>query len=163
MAGLLVERQLSASSRSSVRFVLATEEHDAAIRRLLRENPMQGEISLSFERESNYFLSAQLAAGSDQTIVAFDSQRLVCMGRCSTRPCYVNGQVRRVAYLSELRLDSHARSRFDILRRGYQFFRELQSDNPPDFCFTSIAADNDRARRFLERGLPGMPSYKFIS
>jgi len=163
MAGVLVERQLSASSRSSVRFTLASEEHDGAIRRLLRENPMHGEVSLSFEREPNYFFSKELAGGRDQTILAFEGQRLLCMGRCSTRSRYVNGQLRRVAYLSELRLDSQARSRFDILRRGYQFFGQIQSDDPPELCFTSIAADNDRARRFLERGLPGMPAYKFIA
>jgi hypothetical protein len=52
--------------------------------------------------------------------------------------------------------------RFDILRGGYQFFRELQSVAPADFYFTSIAAGNLRARDFLERGLPGMPVYKFI-
>ena len=52
--------------------------------------------------------------------------------------------------------------RFDILRRGYEFFRELQTDNPADFYFTSIAADNAPARKFLERGLPGMPAYEFI-
>jgi len=61
-----------------------------------------------------------------------------------------------------LRLDAAYAGRFDILRRGYQFFRELQADAPADFYFTSIAADNERARRLLERGLPSMPRYEFI-
>jgi hypothetical protein len=74
----------------------------------------------------------------------------------------VNGQPRRVGYLGGLRLDSRATGRFDILRRGYEFFRELQADRPADFYFTSIAADNFPARKFLERGLPGMPAYEFI-
>jgi len=48
------------------------------------------------------------------------------------------------------------------LRRGYRFFHKLQSGAPADFYFTAIASDNERARKFLERGLPGMPVYEFI-
>jgi hypothetical protein len=65
-----------------------------------------------------------------------------------------------VGYLGGLRLDSQATGRFAILRRGYEFFRERQSENPADFYFTSIGADNVPARKFLERGLPGMPAYE---
>jgi len=67
-----------------------------------------------------------------------------------------------VGYLGGLRLDARFAGRFDILRRGYRFFRQLQEGAPADFYFTSIAADNERARTFLERGLPGMPRYEFI-
>jgi hypothetical protein len=61
-----------------------------------------------------------------------------------------------------LRLDASHTGRFDILRRGYEFFHELQADAPADFYFTSIAADNERARTLLERDLPGMPRYEFV-
>jgi hypothetical protein len=69
---------------------------------------------------------------------------------------------RLVGYLGGLRLDARSAGRFSILRRGYNFFRELQQEAPAEFYFTSIAADNERARAFLERGLPGMPRYEFI-
>lgn len=160
MAGTIIESQLTATPSSAIRFALATEEEDAAIRRLLRENPMRGEISVSFEREPNYFHSTQIANADDQTILAFEKGRLACMGRCSIRERYVNGEIHRVGYLSDLRLDSSAQGRFDILRRGYQFFRELHRDNPADFYFTSVTADNSRSLRFLQRGLPGMPIYE---
>jgi hypothetical protein len=74
----------------------------------------------------------------------------------------VNGKPVRVGYLGGLRLDNRYHGRFDILRRGYDFFRELQVDAPADFYFTSIAADNERARKFLERGISGMPIYEYI-
>ncbi len=163
MAGTIIESQLTAPVASSVRFALATGEDDAAIRRLLRENPMPGEIRLTFEREPDYFRSTQMANSGSQTVLGFLNERLIGVGRCSVRNCFVNGKVRRVGYLSELRLDSSAQGRFDILRRGYQFFRELHRDDPADFYFTSIAADNERSIRLLERGLPGMPAYKFAS
>jgi hypothetical protein len=160
MAGTIIESQLTARPSSAVRFALATEEDDAAIRRLLRENPMRGEINVTFEREPGYFHSLEIAGAADQTILAFENGRLVCVGRCSVRDLYLNDEVHRVGYLSDLRLDSSMQGRFDILRRGYQFFRELQHDNPADFYFTSITADNFRSIRFLERGLPGIPAYE---
>src|SRR5262245_60451602 len=42
-----------------IQFRVATTEDDAAIRRLLRDNPMPGEIALSFERESDFFLGTK--------------------------------------------------------------------------------------------------------
>jgi hypothetical protein len=85
------------------------------------------------------------------------------MGRCIRRDCWIDGRVRRAGYLAELRLDESARGRFRILRDGYGFFRALQRDNPASLYFTSIAADNERARRLLERGVAGMPVYQFLA
>ncbi|HWB61823.1 MAG TPA: hypothetical protein VG733_20240, partial [Chthoniobacteraceae bacterium] len=161
MAGTIIESQLSVTTgRESVRFATASGRDDEAIRRLLRENPLRGAVSLTFEREPGYFLGAQIADADDETILAHENGRLVCMGRSVVRECHVNGEPRRTGYLSDLRLDASARGRFDILRRGYRFFRELHRGNPPDICFTSVTSDNVRSLRFLERGLPGMPVYE---
>jgi hypothetical protein len=157
MAGAVVDRELN------TRFAVATRAEDAAIRRLLRDNPMHGAVRLSFEREPDYFAGADLAGGEDQTIVAFSDSRLVCMGRCSQRECWVDGAARRVGYLAELRLDATARGRFGILRDGYEFYHALQRDDPADMYFTSIAADNERARRLLEKGARGLPTYVFLA
>ena len=100
MAGAIADRELS-RRRAQICFSEATPAHDAAIRRLLRENPMRGAISLSFEREPDYFRGANIGGGDDQTIVAFSNSRLVCMGRCSQRICWVNGQKVRTGYLAE--------------------------------------------------------------
>lgn len=162
MAGAILDRELRAARTSRVRFDIATRDDDAGIRRLLRENPMPGRISISLEREPDYFADADLPDEEKQTIVASEGGRVVCAGSCVIRKRFVNGQPQRVGYLGGLRLDADKAGRFDIVRRGYEVFRELQRDAPADFYFTSIAADNERARTFLERGLPGMPRYEFI-
>ncbi len=146
-----------------VRCAVATAADDPAIRRLLRENPTPGSVSLTFEREPNYFLGTNLAGNEDQTILVFDADHLACVGRCSFRQRWVAGVSRRVGYLAELRLDSVPNGRFDLLRRGYQFFARLQREHPADIYFTSIAADNARARRFLESRTRGLPTYSFQS
>jgi hypothetical protein len=163
MAGTVIDRQLTARSSGRVQFRLATRDDDPAIRRLLRENPMRGRITVSFEREPDYFQGLSIGGAEDRTILAFERGQLVCMGRVSVRHRFLNGTPRRVGYLSDLRLDASAAGRFDVLRRGYQFFRKLDADDPPDFYFTSIAADNARSLRFLERGLPGMPAYEHLT
>ena len=155
MPGAAADRELSAVLRLAV----ADSSHDAAIRRLLRETPMPGGIRLTFEREPDYFLGENLAGAADRTILAFSGDRLVCMGRCSERDCWVDGRAMRVAYLAELRLDSNARGRLRILREGYRFFGELCSAT---LCFTSIGAENRRARRVLESGRSGLPAYAFL-
>lgn len=161
MAGTIIDRELTGTRARQSPFALATSDDDAAIRWLLRENPMPGRISLSLEREPDYFADAGWPGTERQTIVAREHGHLVCVGNCTVRDRFVNGQPRRVGYLGGLRLDASASGRFDILRRGYGFFQELQAARPADFYFTSIAADNVPARRFLERALPGMPAYEF--
>lgn len=162
MARDVIERELTGNQSGRLRFDIAAVGDDADIRRLLRENPMPGRISLSFEREPNYFADAKLSGEIKQTIVARDGGQVVCVGSCTIRRRFVNGQPARVGYLGGLRLDASHSGRFDILRQGYEFFHQLQADAPADFYFTSIAGDNARARSILERGLPGMPSYEFI-
>ena len=162
MEGTILDRKLMTARTGRVSFALATQADDADIRRLLRENPMPGQITLTLEREPDYFVDVGLPGTEKQTIIANEGGRVVCVGSCATRERFVNGQPHRVGYLGGLRLDVRVTGRFDILRRGYEFFRELQVDNPADFYFTSIAADNAPARKFLERGLPGMPVYEFI-
>jgi len=162
MARDVIERELTGTQAGRLRFDIAADGDDADIRRLLRENPMPGRISISFEREPNYFADAKLSGEIKQTIVARDGGRVVCVGSCTIRQRFVNGRSVRVGYLGGLRLDASHSGRFEILRLGYEFFHQLQADTPADFYFTSIARDNARARSILERGLPGMPSYEFI-
>src|SRR5437016_827244 len=154
MARAVLERELNATNGRCAQFAVATEADDAEIRRLLRENPMPGRISLSLEREPCYFAGARLPGEAKQTIIAREEGRIVCVGNCVIRERFVNGEPRRVGYLGGLRLDAQYAGRFDIVRRGYEFFHQLQAGAPADFYFTSIAADNERARTFLERGLP---------
>jgi hypothetical protein len=160
MEGTIPQRELTAR-KANVEFSVARPSDDFEIRRLLRANPTAGRISLSFAREPNYFAGSFAPSATTQTIVARTKNELVCVGSCAIRQCFVNGEPRRVGYLGGLRLDSRYAGRFDILRRGYDYFFRLQED-PADFYFTSIAADNVRARKFLERTARGMPRYEFI-
>jgi hypothetical protein len=145
-----------------VRFELATRADDAEIRRLLRENPMPGRISISLEREPDAALAAAVEGDVHHTIVARDptNGRLMAMGSVSVRDAYVNGEVTRLGYLGQLRLDRAYRPRASMVIGGYRLFRELHESLGVRLYLTSIAADNEQATRFLARGLPDMPTYR---
>jgi len=119
MARDVIERELTGTQPGPLRFAVADVGEEADIRRLLRENPMPGQITLTLEREPDYFADANLPGTEKQTIIAHEGGRVVCVGNCSVRERFVNGQRRRVGYLGGLRLDSQATGRFAILRRGY--------------------------------------------
>ncbi len=157
MAGIVADCKLS------TRFAIATDADEAAIRRLLRDNPMHGAISLSFEREPDYSRGMNLAGGSDQTVLAYANSQVVGMGRCTQRDCWLNGAARNTGYLGELRLDATVRGRYGILRDGYSHLLAMQREAPADFYFTSIAADNGRVRRLFENETRGLPHYGFLA
>lgn len=166
MAGRLAPSELSTPTPErggELRIVVAGPSDDFAIRKLLRENPTPGAISLTFEREPGYFLGTNVAGANDETVLVFDGDSLACMGRSSTRLRMIDGEQKRVSYLGELRLDVSAQGRLGVLRRGYDFFHQLHQQAPSDFYFTSISADNQRARRLLECGRRGLPAYSFLT
>lgn len=161
MAGPTVAGQMSAV------FARATAVDEADLRGLLRATPTAGALRLGFVREPDYFAGEGLAGGDDHTIIARRDGRLVCMGRCSTRTVYLNGEPRRAGYLGELRMAAGEGRSLEILRAGYRFFHDVASApelEPADFYFTSIAADNERGRRVLEGGRRlGLPEYRFLT
>lgn len=163
MDGYAAQSELSPSRRDGrVRFSLAGPTDHPEIRRLLRENPMPGRVSISLEREPEARVAAAIEGDVHHTIIARDEVGgwIVAMGSVSVRERYVNGEATRVGYLGQLRVDQRRRSRMAIIRGGYAMLRELHPSLGVRLYLTSIASDNAAARRLLERGLPGMPTYR---
>lgn len=142
----------------------ALPEDEPEIRRLLRDNPMEGEIRVSLEREPDAFLAARVEGEPHHTIVARDltSGAVVGMGSRSVWNAFVNGEPRRLGYLSQLRVDAAHRGKKRLLAAGYDLLRSSRSPGETPFDVTSIIADNTVARRLLGAGLPGLPAYREI-
>ncbi len=153
----------SAGSRLTVE--LAGPEDDPEIRRLLRDNPMDGAIRVSLEREPDAFLAAEVEGDSHATVVARDVEtgRVVAMGTRCVWNTFVNGLPCRLGYLSQLRVDRAARGRRRLLAAGYAALRDLRGPGEASFDLTSIIADNETARRLLGASVPGLPRYRELS
>jgi hypothetical protein len=145
----------------SLKFELARPEDDPGLRRLLRENPMPGSISLSFEREPNYFNASAVEGPFHQTLVAREENgEIIGVGSRSVRPMFVNGAAREIGYMSQLRIHpkyGHGLYLARGLGTGFQLYRDLHADGRAPFYLMSVIADNLPARRLLTSGLPHYP------
>lgn len=140
----------------------ARPEDDPELRRLLRDNPLEGEIRVSLEREPNAFLAAAVEGEPHCTIVARHEGRVIGMGSRSVSSVFVNGEPCRLGYLSQLRVDRAFRGRPRLLAAGYDLLHSMRGEDELPFDLTSVIADNQVARRLLGAGLPGLPAYREI-
>lgn len=146
----------------SLKFELASERDDPDLRRLLRENPIPGSISLSFEREPNYFNVSAIEGPFHQTIVAreADSGNVIAFGNRSVRPLFMNGQAQDIGYMSQLRVKPAYGKGLYLARGlggGFKLYHNLHTDGRAPFYLMSIIEDNLPARRLLTSGLADYP------
>jgi hypothetical protein len=78
-------------------FEAATEATEPQLRRLLRDNPLTGDIHVSLEREPNAFHAAGISGDQYQMMLAFGA--------------YINGNRRRIGYFGELRAQGGLKAR----------------------------------------------------
>ncbi|MEA3413454.1 MAG: hypothetical protein U9R74_18240 [Pseudomonadota bacterium] len=141
---------------------LAGPGDDADLRRLLRESPMPGWISVSLEREPDYFGAGAIEGDVSQTLVARDTRegRVIGMGTRSVRDVFLNGRVDRMGYFGQLRVDSRYRGSRRRLQEAYRAWKPIHDSGDAAFYLTSIVEGNTRARRLLTLGVPGLPTYR---
>jgi hypothetical protein len=123
---------------------------------------MPGRISVSFEREPNYFIGARVEAPFHQVIIARDPStgRIIGMGTRSVRDVYLNGDSQPVGYLSQFRADSRYRAMRKTFLRSFDYLQELHQDKRVPFYFSSIIEDNLLARRLFSKRWSGMPRFQ---
>src|SRR5262245_15872644 len=167
MAGAIAQGELigatSHVTRSvpSIEFGLASRRDDAALRRLLRDNPMLGSIGVCLECEPSFFDALAIQGTRSDVLVAREvaTGSIVAMGSRSVREVFLNGQVSRLGYLSQLRIDSAWRRRKRLLIDGYSLTGSFRKSDELPFDFTTVMADNHVARRVLTSGVRGLPRY----
>lgn len=144
------------------RFELATPQDDLGLRRVLRETPMDGKISVGFQREPSYFAGSVVEGPFRQVIVCRDDRtnEVVGFGTRSIRQVHINGSPAPVGYLGSLRiLPSHRN--LGLVARGFRFLRDLHADQRTELYLTTIAEGNERALATLTSGRAGLPRYQF--
>lgn len=146
-------------------FELATEQDDADLRRLLATNAMPGRITVTFEREPDYFAGCATMGHFWQVLIgrhrpSGDLAAVLCR---ATRPRYVNGQVEEVGYLGQLRVDGKYRGRW-VLLHGLSALRELHADGRVAAYLSAISDENRVARGVLvDHPRPGFPTHHEVA
>lgn len=144
-------------------FFLAEPEHDEALRCLLKDVEMDGDVQLVFAREPNFFVGEGVGNCFTQTLVYGDAEAgdILGVGTRGIRQLYVNGVVQDIGYISALRLSPRVRSSM-VLARAYAYFKRLHGDGRVPYYLTTILDENEAARRVLTSGRAGLPTYKAV-
>jgi len=130
-------------------------EDDEQIRSLLRNNPMPGTISLSYEKNPSFFNTLKYQGYKHHVVVAKIRQKVIGFASCSLQKLYINGREQVVGYLSNLRVDK-AFQRQGVLTNGIKFLKDLKL---ADYYFTTIVDDNVKANKIFKSGKKGFPYF----
>ena len=154
----VVSEQPAAPPVADVVYDLATRADDAAIRRLLANNAVPGDVTLTYAREPDYFLGSSVMGPLCQTIVARDPRgEVAAVATRSIRRRYVNGSPEDVGYIGQLRVDAPQRGRWLIVG-GFRHLRRLHRDGRTHGYITTIIEGNREAEGVLvahaRRSLP---------
>ena len=145
-----------------MQFELASPADEPQLRGLLREVTLPGAIELSLEREPCINFANAVEGTPHHTIVARATaeEAIVAMGSRTIARRYINGEATSVAYLGQLRVARQARANPALLRGGYALLKSIHDAASVPWSFTTIVSDNRAARRVLEAGMRGLPSYE---
>ncbi len=139
---------------------LANPDDDAAIRRLLATNAAPGRVTVTYEREPNYFAGCATMGRTCQSLVARAGEGIVGVACRATRPMFVNGREVRVGYLGQLRVDERFRGRW-LVSRGFRFLKRLHGDDPvPAYLLSLIEENREALGVLIERRRPGFPIFR---
>lgn len=131
---------------------VANPSDDAAIRGLLRREPIPGQIRVTYEREPEFWLGCEVAGESCQVLVARPegSCEIVGLACRSTRTMFLNGGQQRLGYLGQLRIDPRFRGRW-LVSRGFSRLKELHDRDPLAGYLAAIVDGNGEATGVLVR------------
>ena len=148
-------------SMSRFDFALATPEDDAQLRQRMAEDWMEGNISVSFRREPNYFDGCKVQGESVQVIKCTERQtgRIIGLGSRLINRAFINGELRQLGYLADLRAHPDYRQG-TLLARGYRFLRQLHEANPVPLYYSMILEGNATTLQNLIGGRAGLPHYQ---
>lgn len=141
---------------------LATKKDDNKIREILRNNPIEGKISLAYCREPSYFNSINIDGKNNQVMVGELDGKIIGFGAKAVKRVFINGVPTEVGYLSGLRLEKEYRGN-GLLKYGYLYLKKLHQKNTKvKLYYSTIIDDNWLAKKILTGHKPYLPRYMEI-
>jgi hypothetical protein len=150
----------SSPRKSGFEIALATPTDDHELRELLRNSPVPGPISVTFEREPSFFDSCRIRGDFFQACLGRDRKtgKIIGLGTRSVAPGFINGESMPLGYLSDLRLEQQYRGG-TLIARGYRFLQQLHEDRRARLYTTVIFSENQAALTTIASGRAGLPRY----
>ncbi len=145
--------------KSSYTTVKANSQHDAELRKLLSETPLQGTLRVTMESEPSFFSGDHDVVKHDAVLVSHQQTPVACGSRLLRRVCW-HGSEQHVAYLAHLRLHPSWQKRGGhALIEGYRMIGTFAQDSPSVATWTAIFRSNAEAHSTLTGQRAGLPNY----
>lgn len=128
---------------------------------LLSQTDMPGWITLSYQ--CDLVRAPKMSPnGHSQSVIGRDKSGVLAgMASRQVTSSFWAGKPAQIAWFSNLRLALDFRNRPSVLCRGFDMYRaSLHKPQDTPWYLASILSDNTAARRLLERGLAGFPTFR---
>jgi len=138
----------------------ARPEDNPALLDLLRRTPQMGSVTLTFEREADFFSGARVACEVPRVLVAERREhpgRLLGMVDIGQRQQYLNGQPCTVSYLHDLRIAPEGRGGRVLAALFRAIATAMQA--PGSWMEAVILEDNLVPLGIVGRGRTGLPNF----
>jgi hypothetical protein len=137
---------------------LCEPSDEPGMRALMRRLPMQGAITIAFEREPDFFIGAGIEGHGCDVVVARVGDEVVGMGARTRTTVWFNGQPARVGYDNAMRVLPEWRGG-QVTQPGYEIFGQLRAADELPFDITALVTDNLLARQALRSDRKGFPRF----
>lgn len=122
-------------------------EDGQEILRILESSAAKGSIELIYTRRPDAYASYQKEPGEARVFVTRDGDRLVGTAAELIRSVYIDGEIRKAAYLCGLKKDATYDGSVGF---GPDLLRTMQRDDI-DFYYCSVVEENRRVQRMFEK------------
>jgi hypothetical protein len=146
---------------TDLQYDIAGPGDDAELRRLLREVPMEGALTLTLEREPDFFRGAEVEGTLHQTAICRDlnAGRVVAMVGRSVRSAWLNGQVGPLGYIGHGRIEPRFRNGFTMVS-AFDALADLHRDQETRCYVAVVFEDNAAGQRVARTRWHNMPRFR---
>lgn len=133
------------------------------IRKVFESGKFDGNFSIQFLRNPDPLIS--MGHDGDRAVLIImeyvDTGEIIAVAGCIIRREYVGSEIKRIGYLTGLKILPEYQRKVHCITDGYQFIRESTREDV-DLYYTTILSSNTGAIKLLEKKHKNMPSYIYL-
>jgi len=142
---------------------LATEDDNEGMNKVFESGRFDGGFSVQFLRKPKPLESFRKDGDTAKILIMKDALTLevIAVGGCVIRREYLDGSVKRIGYLTGLKILPAYQKKIRCIAESYQFLHENTKDEV-DLYYTTILSSNTGAQKLLEKRHRNMPAYRYL-
>ena len=142
---------------------LATDDDNEGMNKVFESGRFDGGFSVQFLRKPEPLQSFRKDGNTAKILIMKDALTLevIAVGGCVIRREYLDGVVKRVGYLTGLKILPAYQKKVRCIAEAYQFLHDNTKDEV-DIYYSTILSSNTGAQKLLEKKHKNMPSYLYL-